>query len=66
MARPDGQSEFYDLEKDPRELHNVYGDKMYAGPLQELEGRMLAWFIRTGDVAPNQHDARGFPGSPVI
>jgi len=66
VARPDGQSEFYDLEKDPRELHNVFGDKMYAGAVQQLRNRMLDWFIRTGDVAPMKHDPRGFPGSSAI
>jgi hypothetical protein len=66
VARPDGQSEFYDREKDPRELHNVFGDRMYAAPVQQLQHRMLDWFIRTGDVAPMKHDARGFPGSAVI
>ncbi len=66
VVRPDGVSEFYDREKDPRELHNVYTDKMYLSARQDLQVRMLDWFVRTGDVAPKQHDARGFPGSAVI
>ena len=61
VRRPDGQSELYDLKKDPRELRNVYGDRMYAGPQEALHGRMLDWFIRTGDVAPKKLDPRGFP-----
>ena len=66
VLRPDGMSELYDLAKDPRELHNVYGDQTYMGIQQELRSRMLDWFVRTGDVAPKQHDARGFPGSAAI
>lgn len=66
VLRPDGQSEFYDMEKDPRELHNVYADRTYATAREDLQTRMLNWFIRTGDTAPKQHDARGFPGSAVI
>ncbi len=61
VARPDGQSEFYDLRKDPRELHNVYGERSYAARQEELHARLLDWYIRTADVAPKQHDPRGFP-----
>jgi choline-sulfatase len=61
VARPDGQSELYDMKKDPRELHNVYGERAYAGPQEALQRRMLDWYIRTADVAPRKHDPRGFP-----
>lgn len=61
VARPDGQSEFYDLRQDPRELHNVYGERPYAARQNELQARMLDWYIRTADVAPVEHDPRGFP-----
>jgi hypothetical protein len=61
ILRPDGQSELYDLKKDPRELHNIYGDLRYASTQTELEGRVLNWYIRTSDVAPKQLDPRGFP-----
>lgn len=47
IARPDGQSELYDVVKDPRELHNVHGDSSYAKRQAELEARMMAWYIRT-------------------
>ena len=66
VLRPDGESEFYDLAKDPRELHNVYSDRTYAGPREELHMQLLNWYVRTADVAPKQHDPRGFPGSRVI
>ena len=61
VARPDGQSELYDLKKDPRELHNVYGDRSYSARQDELHARLLDWYIRTADVAPKEHDPRGFP-----
>jgi arylsulfatase A-like enzyme len=34
------QWEFYDLEKDPHELHNVYTDPKYAKNVKELTGEM--------------------------
>jgi len=65
VLRPDGVSELYDCRKDPRELHNVYEDRSYAGPREALQRRMLDWYIRTADVAPRQHDPRGFPKAPA-
>ncbi len=61
VARPDGLSELYDLQADPRELHNVHGNRAYAGQQEQLYNRMLEWYIRTADVAPKKHDPRGFP-----
>ncbi len=61
IQRPDGQSELYDLVKDPRELRNVHGERGYRAQQAELEGRMLAWYLRTADVAPRALDPRGFP-----
>ena len=61
VMRPDGQGEFYDLARDPEELQNLYGDRSCAARQQELQARMLDWYIRTADVAPKQHDPRGFP-----
>ena len=65
VARPDGLSELYDLKKDPQELRNVYGEPAYAAAQQDLHARMLDWYIRTADVAPKQHDPRGFPKPPA-
>ena len=61
ISRPDGLSELYDLKKDPRELHNVHGDKSYDAAQSELERRLLTWYVKTSDVAPRQLDPRGFP-----
>ena len=61
VDRPGGVSELYDLQKDPRELHNLYGNRSYTTPQEELHRRMLDWYIGTSDVAPKKHDPRGFP-----
>jgi choline-sulfatase len=61
IYRPDDQSEFYDLTKDPRELNNVYGDAKYRVQQGDLFNRMMNWYVRTADVAPRQTDARGLP-----
>lgn len=64
IYRPDGESEFYDLLKDPRELNNVYSDRSYSTRREAARARMLDWYVRTADVAPKQHDPRGFPPRP--
>ncbi len=61
VYRPDDQSEFYDLVKDPRELHNVYGQTSYRKPQSELFVQLMNWYVRTSDVASKQLDPRGFP-----
>jgi choline-sulfatase len=65
VSRPDGVSELYDLKQDPRELHNLYGNRSYASQQDQLYRRMLEWYIRTADVAPKKHDPRGFPKMPA-
>jgi choline-sulfatase len=61
IYRPDDQSEFYDLAKDPQELHNVYGDAAYAGPQADLFKQLIDWYVRTSDVAPKERDSRNLP-----
>ena len=60
VRRPDDVNELYDLEKDPKELINVYDKPEYANIQKELIGRMLDWYIQTGDVTPWDRDHRGF------
>jgi len=50
--------ELYDLEADPRELHNVINDPQYAGVLANLRERMLEWYQETSDVIPRKTDKR--------
>jgi choline-sulfatase len=58
VLRSYGDHELYDLEKDPRELCNVYGRNEYAGVQAELERRMLEWYIATSDSVPTDEDPR--------
>ena len=61
VLRPGGQSEFYDLRQDPRELHNVYGDHRYASHQARLSAQLLEWYVLTADVAPQDKDPRDLP-----
>ena len=61
VLRPDGESEQYDLRRDPRELHNVIHDGSYAGRREELREQLLAWHIRTSDAVPMGRDDRSMP-----
>jgi choline-sulfatase len=61
VVRPRGASELYDMQKDPRELNNVYGQASYARRQQDLEKQMLDWYIRTSDVVPYGRDDRSLP-----
>jgi choline-sulfatase len=63
IYRPDDQSELYDLAKDPRELHNVYGHATHRRVEDELFQRLMDWYVRTSDMAPKQRDPRGFPAT---
>ena len=61
VLRPGGLNELYDVAKDPRELHNVYGQHSYASAQQNLLERLLHWYALTADVAPFDKDPRGSP-----
>jgi len=61
IRRPSGQSEFYDLKEDPRELHNVFHDRAYAGAKEKLQERMLDWYVLTSGVTPPDKDPRDLP-----
>lgn len=61
VYRPGDVSELYDLVRDPQELTNLYGHTAYAAVQQQLERRLLDWYLHTSDVVPWQRDNRGFP-----
>lgn len=61
IDRPGDVSELYDLVDDPQELHNRHGQAHDAAIQQQLERRLLDWYIRTSDVTPFTRDPRGFP-----
>ncbi|MCI6435790.1 MAG: sulfatase-like hydrolase/transferase [Clostridiales bacterium] len=56
-----GESEFYDLETDPRETQNRIHDPTFAGIVSDMEKQMLHWLVTTADVVPFEHDARFTP-----
>ncbi|WP_134698597.1 sulfatase-like hydrolase/transferase [Ammoniphilus sp. YIM 78166] len=60
IRRTSDVSELYDLKKDPSELHNVYEAPQYSGVRQQLESRMLDWYVQTSDVVPRMKDSRHF------
>jgi arylsulfatase A-like enzyme len=59
VHRPGDVSELYDLVHDPLELNNLHGQ--LPAVQQQLERRLLDWYVHTGDVVPWQRDPRGFP-----
>jgi len=50
--------EFYDLQNDPGELHNVIDDPAYAQIIAQLKDRMTTWYMETCDVVPLDTDRR--------
>ena len=44
VLRPDGVSEFYDLQRDPRELNNVFGHQTYASQQAAMLQATLDWY----------------------
>ena len=61
IRRPGGVHELYDYSSDPLEQFNVYGHAGYAEVQQELEERLLDWYIHSSDVVPLEPDPRGWP-----
>lgn len=60
IRRTSGENELYDLKKDPREMHNVYGENFYRDIRTDLEERLLQWYLKTSDVVPWEDDCRTF------
>ena len=58
MDVPDGEEwEFYDLEKDPAEMKNIYGNPEYAGKIKELEKELVR--LKKQYRVPNEPPAQG-------
>jgi len=45
LCRDEAQSQFYDLARDPLELHNLYGDPAYQAEIEALRHRLLTWAL---------------------
>lgn len=61
IRRPQGQSELYDLGKDPGECTNLYGDKSFSNIQQQLELKLLDHYLNTSGIAPMDKDPRNCP-----
>lgn len=60
IRRTNGVSELYDLKNDPRELNNVYQNQEYIKVREDMEKKLLEWYMNTSDVVPMDEDNRGF------
>lgn len=50
--QPRSAEEFYDLEKDPYELHNLANDLRYASELRSHRVALAKWVKETNDITP--------------
>ena len=58
VLRLSGTDEFYDLEKDPREMHNEINNEAYAADILRLKLEMLHWYQETCDTVQRKFDSR--------
>lgn len=58
MRRLYEEDEFYDLKKDPCELHNEIHNPQYVNEICDLKERLLNHYMDTADVVPFEKDAR--------
>lgn len=58
VRRTNGEHELYDLQKDPKEIVNVYGDKNYTEMQAHMEHVLMDWYLNTSDCVPFEEDAR--------
>src|SRR6185437_8649704 len=64
IARPGGQSELYDRSKDPLELTNLIDDSAHHRVRDDLQSRLVNWYIDTTGVPPMDKDPRNAPPHP--
>jgi arylsulfatase A-like enzyme len=61
IVRPGGQSELYRYRTDPQERENLYGDRSAAALQEELQQRLVHWYVNTTGIAPVDKDQRNLP-----
>ncbi len=54
VVRETGGDELYDLEKDPDEMKNLFGNEKYHSIVMNLQRRLLNWCLRTDTDRPFQ------------
>ena len=59
VVRTNGQNELYDMDKDPAENHNLYGQEKFKEIENQLTQKMLEWMIHSADVVPMDPAYRG-------
>ncbi len=64
MYRPNGVSELYNVEDDPRELINLWNAPSSQNVLRTMLMSLLQWFVLTSDITPLKEDPRGLPPAP--
>jgi len=63
VARPQGQSELYDVRRDPGLRQNLIDDRSHAPIKEKLQAQMVDWYIDTTGVPPMDKDPRDLPPS---
>jgi len=61
IARPNGQSELYDCEKDRLQTNNLIAEGSMRTTLGQLQVRLMDWYINTSGVPVADRDPRGSP-----
>lgn len=61
IHRTSGEHEFYDLQTDPLEERNLYGDASLEGEILTMRMAMLDWYQATCDAVPREYDRRLSP-----
>ena len=58
IHRSNGRHEFYDIQSDPLEENNVYGNPEHETKTMEFRLRLLDWYQQTCDIVPRDCDRR--------
>jgi len=58
VLRMGDSDEFYDLEKDPKEMINRIDEEEYKNIILDLKLKMLEWYQETCDAVPKAYDSR--------
>ena len=61
VSRINGRDELYDLERDPKELHNLFGAEGTQAVTADLKAKQLLWLMQTADAVPFDYDKRFSP-----
>ena len=61
VSRVNGKDELYDLNEDPKEMRNVFGQPGTEAVTAELKAKQLMWLMQTADVVPVDYDRRFSP-----